>query len=296
MPDFKIETDLIPLGCALAENLARPIPERAQVALHWLGQAGFAVRSSGCLLLIDPYLSDSLARKYRGSEFPHERMMPAPILPGELHGVSAVLCTHRHSDHMDPETLSVIAAANPECSIVVPRAEIDHALSLGLPASSLRGLAAGESLSLCPGVDVEALPSAHETLLVNDKGEHHHLGYILSLAGIRLYHSGDFVPYDGLAAALRARAVNIALLPVNGRSTLLSRKGIIGNFFFDEAVQLCRDANIPLLVCHHFGMFAFNTIDLTRHAREIDSRREGAPRCVIPDAGSLIALRAPPHA
>jgi L-ascorbate metabolism protein UlaG (beta-lactamase superfamily) len=179
-----IEADLVPLGGTLAESLARPIPAGARIALHWLGQAGFILRSADCQLVIDPYLSDSLARKYRGREFPHERMMPAPILPGELRGMSAVLCTHRHSDHMDPEGLPMIAAGNPGSAVVVARAVISHAMSLGLPSGALRGMAAGESLSLCAGVDVEAVPAAHETLTVNDKGEHHHLGFIVTLAGI----------------------------------------------------------------------------------------------------------------
>jgi L-ascorbate metabolism protein UlaG (beta-lactamase superfamily) len=260
--------------------------------LHWLGQAGFIVRAAGCAIAIDPYLSNSLARKYRGHEFPHERMMPAPILPGDVRGVNAVLCTHRHSDHMDPEGLPMIAAGNPGCAVVVPRAEIGHAESLGIAAGTLRGMAAGESVSLRAGVDVEAVPAAHEALTVNDKGEHHYLGYILTVAGIRLYHSGDCVPYDGLAAALRSKAVDIALLPVNGRSEQLSSRGFAGNFSFDEAVRLCQDAAISTLVCHHFGMFAFNTVDPNWLTRRIEARGGAAPRCVVPDVGSLIVLRA----
>jgi hypothetical protein len=88
-----IEPDLALLGGTLAECLARPMPAGARIVLHWLGQAGFIVRAAGCAIAIDPYLSNSLARKYRGHEFPHERMMPAPILPGDVRGVNAVLCT-----------------------------------------------------------------------------------------------------------------------------------------------------------------------------------------------------------
>lgn len=50
-------------------------PGRAGFA--WLGQAGFALRAEGCRWLVDPYLSDFLAQKYRGSEFPHDRLMAA---------------------------------------------------------------------------------------------------------------------------------------------------------------------------------------------------------------------------
>ena len=59
------------------------LPDRA-VGLAWLGQAGFALRHAHHRLLIDPYLSDHLARKYAGTEFPHTRMMPAPLEAGEV--------------------------------------------------------------------------------------------------------------------------------------------------------------------------------------------------------------------
>ena len=35
------------------------------VGVAWLGQAGFALRFGGMRMLIDPYLSNSLAEKYR---------------------------------------------------------------------------------------------------------------------------------------------------------------------------------------------------------------------------------------
>jgi len=57
--------------------------------------------------LIDPYLSDFLAEKYQGAEFPHLRMMQAPIEPSRLADLDWVFCTHRHSDHMDPGTLPI---------------------------------------------------------------------------------------------------------------------------------------------------------------------------------------------
>jgi L-ascorbate metabolism protein UlaG (beta-lactamase superfamily) len=101
-------------------------------------------------------------------------------------------------------------------------------------------MAAGEFLRLCGDCGVEALPAAHESFSVNDRGEHRHLGYVLSLGALRIYHSGDCVPWDGLAQRLRSLGVHAALLPVNGRSALLSSRGFAGNFSFGEAVDLCR--------------------------------------------------------
>ena len=54
-------------------------PAPGQPGLFWLGQAGFWIDTGAHRILIDPYLSDSLAIKYAGKPNDHKRMMPAPI-------------------------------------------------------------------------------------------------------------------------------------------------------------------------------------------------------------------------
>ena len=103
------------------------------ITLWWLGQAGFLVQAGGRTLLVDPYLSDYLARKYAGKLHPHIRMMPSPLPPARARGIDLVLCTHRHSDHMDPGTLPPVAGLNPGCLFVVPRAVRWRAVEIGLP-------------------------------------------------------------------------------------------------------------------------------------------------------------------
>ena len=76
-----------------------------ELACWWLGQAGFAISSGKTCCIIDPYLSDSLAVKYREAKFKHQRMTPIPVAPQELTTVDGILCTHHHSDHLDPGTL-----------------------------------------------------------------------------------------------------------------------------------------------------------------------------------------------
>ena len=109
----------------------------------WLGQAGFAYRLIDTRILIDPYLSDSLAKKYNGKEFPHIRMMPIPVNPRDLRGLNWVLITHRHTDHMDPETLIPLAKGNPEMKIILPAACINLALHYGLKKEQIVPVNAG---------------------------------------------------------------------------------------------------------------------------------------------------------
>ena len=269
----------IPSTAAGVWKMADPV--RPMIA--WLGQAGFIVRSGRERILIDPYLSDSLEEKYRGTDKPHPRMMPVPLTIPELAGVEWVLCTHRHTDHMDGQTLSRIADLNPACRFVIPRAEIDHALDLGLPSERLIAVDAGEEFEA--GLAIKAVPSAHESFETNERGEHRYLGYILRLPQVTIYHSGDTVPYEGLAKYLAHEGIDIALLPVNGRG-----KGVAGNLTFGEAVALCREARIPEMIPHHFGMFAFNTIDPDALAAE--AAGVGDIACHIPDTRSAFEFQA----
>lgn len=268
----------------LKDSLRRPLPERESIALWWLGQAGFAVKYNNTMLFIDPYLSDALAKKYQGQEFPHIRLMASPILAEEVTKLDFLLCTHRHTDHTDPEALPIIAQQNRECVFVAPRAEKEWVTQLIGDARRGCFLNAGECVNLAPGIGLEAIPSAHEELQVNNRGEHAFLGYILKIGTITLYHSGDCTPYPGLEDTLATHAVDLALLPVNGRDEYRKSRKIPGNFTLDEVVNLGKYANIPFLLGHHFGMFDFNTINREQAACEL-SRLRGDKQYSLVESG-----------
>lgn len=259
-PNIEIERYSEPLAERLEDPAAAPGP--GEVVLYWLGQAGFIIDLPGCRVLLDPYLSDSLARKYAGTAFPHRRMMAAPVLPEQLLRLDLVMCTHRHTDHMDPDTLQALAVRFPRIPFVVPAASIDEARKrCGVPDWRLIPVNAGDSIEPLPGLRVRPLPSAHETLTINALDQHEWLGYVIEFAGVRLYHSGDCIPYPALAATLAGMAPQVALLPVNGRDIGRSGNGVPGNFTLDEAITLCREAQVPVMVAHHYGMFDFNTVE-----------------------------------
>jgi L-ascorbate metabolism protein UlaG (beta-lactamase superfamily) len=277
-----------PLGGTLAAALERPAPGDGAVHAYWLGQAGFVLDHASARVVIDPYLSDSLARKYAGREWSHQRMMPAPIAPGQLTGATLILCTHRHSDHMDPETLPALAGANPGARVVVPAAERDRALELGVPEGRLTALDAGERCQL-GGVAIEAVAAAHEALTYDAQGRCVFLGYLLRLGGLGLYHSGDCVPYPGLAERLRALGIDVALLPINGRDAHRLSRGVPGNFGLGEALALARAAGAGILVGHHYGMFGFNTVEPEGARKALEAGYPGG-RCLLARAGVVLRL------
>ncbi len=270
-----------PLANRLAARKAGP-----EVVLNWLGQAGFVIEAAGRRLLIDPYLSDTLAHKYRGTATPHERMAPPPIDLAGLGRIDLVLSTHHHTDHMDPGTLSPLAGLQPDLRFVVPRASRAEALKRsGASEDRLILMDAGDIVEPWPGLSVVALRAAHETLERDEDGHHRFLGYALVFRregrpDVTIVHSGDTVPFEGQGEEIARLRPDLLLLPVNGRSEALSARGVPGNLTLDEAVALTIESGAPAMIAHHHGLFAFNTLPLAVIERK--AAEPGLPVRVIP--------------
>ncbi|RCW87234.1 MBL fold metallo-hydrolase [Paracoccus lutimaris] len=275
-----------PLPAPLAQILAQP-PGGA-LRLFWLGQAGFVIEGGGRRAVIDPYLSDSLAQKYRGTRFAHLRMMPAPVAPGAIRHVDLVLATHAHTDHLDPGTLPALLAANAGAALIAPRAALATALERsGIARQRLRGIDAGEVLD-CGGITVTATRAAHEDLARDEAGHHRFLGLMLTMGGARVFHSGDTIPFAGQIDEVRALRADLALLPVNGRDATRAGNGVPGNLDMAEALDLARAAAIPAMIAHHFDLFDFNTAPRPRI--EAMARASRAPHALAARADMSYGL------
>ncbi len=245
-------------GKALLDEIHGTFPVAGSVAIWWLGQSGFLLKSESVSLLIDPYLSEHLTAKYHGTPREHVRMTRAPIRGHELRPVDIVVTSHKHSDHFDPGTLPGLLAASPAAPLVVPRSLLGHAESLALDPSRLVGLSAHETWQR-PGIQVRAIPSAHEALESDEHGDPLYLGFVIDLDGLRFYHSGDTLAYDGLAEAIGS-GVDVMFLPINGRDPA---RGVPGNMTAAEAVDLANRVRPRFVVPHHYEMFTFNTVPVS---------------------------------
>lgn len=243
-----------------AAFLADVEANRGQPGLRvwWLGQSGFLVHFGGRFALFDPYLSDSLTRKYAATDKPHVRMTGRVVDPSRLDMIEVVTSSHNHTDHLDAETLNPLRAANPGLRIIVPEANRAFAAArLGCDPDMLTGLVDGQRFEHAD-FTVEALPAAHEALDTDDQGRNIYLGYVLTAGPYRVYHSGDTVLYEGLAERLSRFDLSAALLPINGARP---ERRVAGNLSGNVAAVLARQAGIGLVIPCHYDMFEFNTAD-----------------------------------
>ena len=227
-----------------------------RLRLWWLGQSGFLLQWNGLHVLLDPYLSDSLTRKYSQTDKPHVRMTELAIAPERLSFVDVATSSHNHTDHLDADTLCPILARNANLRLLIPeanRAFVCERLNIDLPMPI--GIDDGGSIQVC-GIQFSAIASAHETIDRDEYGRAKYLGYVLQMGNWSLYHSGDTVRYEGMAEKLQPFNVDVALLPINGSAP---ERRIPGNLFGREAAKLAKDMGAKLVIPCHFEMFEFNT-------------------------------------
>jgi L-ascorbate metabolism protein UlaG (beta-lactamase superfamily) len=252
---------------AFLDNITRlETTASEKVIIAWLGQSGYLVSHGGFRLIIDPYLSDSLTRKYAETTKPHERISRLVIAPERLTDISFITSSHNHTDHLDGETLAKLIGANPGVKVIVPRANytfaLDRLVSAGVAnaATYLVAIPVDETLTMSDihGCTITAVPAAHEALDTDENGDYRYHGYCITIGGKTIYHSGDCVPYAGLVDAVAPHHPDVALLPINGRDP---SRGVSGNFSGPEAAALAQSLGVKHVIPNHYDLFAFNTAD-----------------------------------
>jgi L-ascorbate metabolism protein UlaG (beta-lactamase superfamily) len=260
------------------ETLAElPLPEGG-VGLSWLGQAGFVVRAGATTALVDPFLSPWNGRLY-------ESALP----PARAEGVDLVLCTHEHVDHFDASSAPAIAAASPGAMFVVPSPIVDMVTEAGVAADRVVGVQPGDDLELA-GLRIRPVPAMHGVTMADaysfgkelSGGLTRFLGFVLDAGGVRLYHAGDTIHFDGMETMLRDLAIDVGMLPINGRDPEREANGIIGTLSEREAAWLGREAALDLLIPMHYDLFARNRGYPAHLVDSVDRDHPGVPVFVPP--------------
>lgn len=213
--------------------LTRFVPE-GHFALFFTGQAGYILKSpDSSLTAVDLYLSDSCNRLVG-----FKRLTPYLLDASDL-VFDTIICTHEHEDHLDIDTLPLMAS-NGCKALYVNRESMEKLKPFGVTGENVKLLETGGVYNE-GGVRIEAVFCDHGTAAPNA------VGLIITIAGKSMYIAGDTSYRPDKAAALASRHFDVMAAPINGA---------YGNLNEEEAVKLCALLKPELIIPYHYGMFA----------------------------------------
>ena len=204
------------------------------LVMWWLYQSGVIFKSSGgTVIAVDPYLSDSVTRSYG-----LPRNVTAPIDPAEVE-LDALLATHSHEDHLDPDSI-VAFLSHDRTTFIGPPMAIDKVVSSGVDSSRTTSVVRGDTRKI-GDIVVRVVHARHEFGLEPTPDA---VGYVIESDGISVYHSGD-TEYDSEIIA-DTRGVTASLISINGTT---------GNMNVHEAAMLAWQQGASLAIPFHYGLW-----------------------------------------
>lgn len=273
------------------ERLEEVATGPGSAAVWWLGQSGFIVRAAGTTVLLDPFLSPHAGRAYESA-----------LRPSEASGVDLVLCSHEHVDHFDGKAAPGIASAAPGAVFVVPTPIVDMVTEVGIGADRAVGIQPDRAVEI-HGITIHAVPAMHGVTMEDAYGFGRSLsgglirfvGFVLELGELRLYHAGDTIHYDGMAPLLREHAIDVAMLPINGRDPEREARDIVGNLSAREAAWLAAEVGAGILIPMHHDLFPHNR-GYPEHVVQSVREEHPGPAVLVPERDTpfvLTGVRAP---
>lgn len=261
---------------ALIDEMNSLINNEDNFHLWWLGQSGFLLQWKGKRVLFDPYLSDSLTKKYELTDKPHTRISELVVQPGLLKNISVVTSSHNHTDHLDAETLVPVLQNNPGITFIIPEANRSFVADrMQCNPDFPIGLTENNSVTV-DGFTFHGIPAKHNEIERDENGNCKFMGYVIEFGKFTIYHSGDTLFFDDMVDLLKPFKVDVALLPINGNKP---ERKVAGNLDCKEAAELAMAIGAKYVIPCHYDMFAFNTADVNDFEKEAD--RIGQPYRVL---------------
>lgn len=196
--------------------------------LRFLGQSGYLLKTENSEIIIDPYLSDSVNRVAG-----RPRTLPIPIKAKDIN-CDAVICTHNHLDHLDPDTVTEIC----DNQLFITTAEGKEELKR-LGKTNVETLSVGENKSV-GDFKITAVFADHTVEA---------FGLIIKAENKTLYFSGDTL-YNEKLFEIANYKPDISFICINGR---------LGNMNVDEALITAKKIGANINIPNHYDMFASNS-------------------------------------
>ena len=204
-----------------------------------LGQSGYLLKTDNSQIIIDPYLSDSVNRVAG-----RPRLLPIPIEPSDI-SCNAVICTHDHLDHLDPDTVSLINANQLFITTNGGKKKLE-----GLDKNNVIALVEGESVRV-GDFEITAVFADHTVEA---------FGLIVKAEGITLYFSGDTL-YNERLFEIAYHSPDVTFICINGR---------LGNMNVEESLTTAKKIGARVNIPNHYDMFESNSEDPHLFADHID--------------------------
>lgn len=228
------------------------------ICLRFIGQSGVVISLGSDNVVIDPYLSDSVARKF-GRKF--RRQIPVPDVSGWGPNLRSILLTHAHLDHTDPTSIRLLLNYAPQARVYGPlavRRTLDD--EPWMQAGRIRS-PRSQWFEVADGITARSVPAAHVDCETDEDRRQRYIGYFLNAKGKLIYHAGDTVIHPDVLRAVRSVGrPDVALIPFNERNYYREKHGIIGNLTVREALSFARDIGAKMIIPIHWDMFALNSV------------------------------------
>ncbi len=160
----------------------------------------------------------------------------------------AIIVTHEHYDHFDPEAIvavlkegTVVITNHPTAELLVKHHKISEATRGDNPAPEIRPLHNGERAIVDSYMEIEAVPAYNTSSGRNKyhpKGRDN--GYIMRLGGSVIYVAGDT---EHIPEMKSFGDIDIAFLPVNQPYTMT----------IEQAAEAAKVLRPVMLYPYHFG-------------------------------------------
>ena len=206
-----------------------------QIAVVWLGQAGFLFKTErGSKIAVDPYLSHCGEKRKR-----FIRLSPILAEPDSF-DVHALLVTHKHFDHFDYDAIPVIAAKT-QARFYGPISCVKEFQALQI---------AGREMVLMKTEDPrrQVAEDVWARAVFADHGELEPdaVGYALQIGNISVYITGDTAFQPGRMTEVKDSEPDIMIASINGE---------FGNLDCRAGAQLAVYTGARSIIPCHFWTF-----------------------------------------
>lgn len=199
----------------------------------WLGQAGLLFEFDGVKVMVDPYLSDSVA-----TVNPRNKRRAAVDKTFFEIRPDILILTHDHLDHTDPETLDSILKQWEEICVLASQNAWKHVRAYGGTHNYVmfdRGTRWTQG-----GLGFQAVHAQHS--------DDYAIGVLITYQNKTYYVAGDTLYHEQVIKDVKdwCKPIEALFLPVNG---------IGNNMNMTDAAKFSKEIGAKKVVPIHFGLF-----------------------------------------